>query len=139
MPVIHDLSPDDLLTTTRAVRKQLDFDRPIPYEIVRECLGVAQQAPTATNEQNWHFMVVTDPAKRRALADLYRQGWAEYVKLPGATLNRDYTDPLQTAVKERVGDSVQYLVDNLHRVPVLVIPCVVGRTNDMPSWETSTQ
>ena len=78
MPVVHNLSPDELLTTTRAVRKRLDFDRPVPDDVIHECLAVAQQAPTASNRQNWHFMVVTDADKRMALAELYRKGWQQY-------------------------------------------------------------
>ncbi len=139
MPVAHDLSPDALLTTTRAVRKRLDFDRPIPDEIIRECLAVAQQAPTASNRQNWHFMVVTDPDKRRALADLYRQGWNQYTQSPTAATNLTYDDPVRAAVQERVGDSAQYLADNLHRVPAMVIPCIVGRTDSAPALVQSAQ
>ena len=132
MSVTHDLSPDALLTTTRAVRKRLDFNRPIPDEIIRECLAVAQQAPTASNRQNWHFMVVTDPDKRQAIADLYRQGWQQYTQSPTAATNLTYDDPVRAAVQERVGDSAQYLADNLHRAPVMVIPCIAGRTDSAP-------
>jgi nitroreductase len=55
------LPPDELLTTTRSVRKRLDLSRPVPLELVRECLQVALQAPSASNVQNWHWIVVTDP------------------------------------------------------------------------------
>ena len=138
MPVTHDLSPDDLLTT-RAVRKRMDFDRPVPDDVVRECLAVAQQAPTATNQQNWHFVVVTDPHQRNSIADLYRQGWEQYLRIPTATLNRTIEDPARAALQRRVSDSAQYLVDNLHRVPVMVIPCIVGPTEGVDSWERATQ
>lgn len=139
MPAIHNLPPDELLTTTRAVRKRLDFERPIDAETIRECLEVAQQAPTATNQQNWHFVIVTDPQQREAIADLYRQGWEEYVRIPTGTLNVQQREPERASLQSRVRDSAQYLVDNMHRVPVMVIPCIVGRTADMPSWEESTQ
>ena len=139
MPAIHDLPPDELLTTTRAVRKRMDFVRPIPDDIVLECLKVAQQAPTATNQQNWHFMVVTDAEQRRAIADLYRQGWDEYLRIPTGTLNLTLDDPERAALQARVRDSAQYLVDHMHRVPAMVIPCVVGRTDAMAAWEASTQ
>ena len=76
------LSPDELLTTTRAVRKRLDFTRPVPRTMLEECLTIAQQAPTGSNLQNWHFVVITDTATRRALADVYRKGWAIYTTLP---------------------------------------------------------
>ena len=70
------LDPDELLTTTRAVRKRLDFDRPVERSVIEECLRIALQAPTGGNRQQWHFVVVTDPAKRRAIAELYRKSWA---------------------------------------------------------------
>ena len=62
------LSADEVLTTTRSVRKRLDFSRPVERSVIEECLRIAQQAPSASNRQHWHFMVVTDPAKRLALA-----------------------------------------------------------------------
>ena len=139
MPVVHNLSPDQLLTTTRAVRKRLDFDRPVPDEIIRECLAIAQQAPTASNRQNWHFVVVTDSEKRQALADLYRRGWDQYTKSPTAATNLEYEDPIRAAVQQRVGDSAQYLADNLHRAPVMVVPCIAGRTDNAPSLAQSAQ
>ena len=139
MPVVHNLLPDELLTTTRAVRKRLDFDRPVPDAVIRECLAVAQQAPTASNRQNWHFVVVTDPDRRLALAELYRQGWQQYTQSPTAAPNLQYDDPIRAAVQGRVGDSAQYLSDNLHRAPVLVIPCIVGRTDNAPTLAQSAQ
>ena len=70
MPLL-DLTPDELLSTTRAVRKRLDLSRPVSDEVLEECVRLAVQAPTSTNTQNWHFLVVTDEAKRAALAELY--------------------------------------------------------------------
>ncbi|MYC33694.1 MAG: nitroreductase family protein [Chloroflexi bacterium] len=139
MPVVHNLSPDELLTTTRAVRKRLDFDRLVPDDVIRECLAVAQQAPTASNRQNWHFMVVTDADKRMALAELYRKGWRQYTQSSTAATNLQYDDPVRAAVQERVGDSAQFLADNMHRAPVLVIPCIVGRTDNAPALAQSAQ
>ncbi|MGA0781088.1 MAG: nitroreductase family protein, partial [Ilumatobacteraceae bacterium] len=74
VPGIDRASADKLLTTTRSVRKRLDLDRPVELEVVRECIDIAFQAPTGTNAQNWSFVVVTDPAKRAAIADAYRRG-----------------------------------------------------------------
>ena len=139
MPVVHNLSPDQLLTTTRAVRKRLDFDRPVPDDVVQECLAIAQQAPTASNRQNWHFVVVTDVGKRQALAELYRRGWEQYTQSPTAATNLGYDDPIRAAVQQRVGDSAQYLADNLHRAPVMVVPCIAGRTDNASSLVQSAQ
>ncbi|HBL09268.1 MAG TPA: nitroreductase, partial [Acidimicrobiaceae bacterium] len=72
------LSADALLSTTRAVRRRLDFERPVDDDLIRECLEFAVQAPTGSNQQGWRFLVVTDPDKKAALADLYRRGWDVY-------------------------------------------------------------
>ena len=72
VPVLQ-LTPDELLSTTRAVRKRLDVSRPVEREVLEECLRLAQQAPTGSNQQHWSFLVVTDAATRAALADLYRK------------------------------------------------------------------
>lgn len=127
------LSPDELLTTTRAVRKRLDFDRPVERSVIEACLRIAVQAPTGGNRQRWHFVVVTDPARRRALADLYRRSWAVYLTTPTAAPNLHFDDPTREAGQRRVGDSAQYLADNIERVPVLLVPCFTGRIDGQPA------
>ena len=121
---------DKLLTTTRSVRKRLDLDRPVPRELVQECIDVALQAPTGTNAQNWAFVVVTDADKRKAIADYYRQGGE---KLSGS----GYPPPLADGdprehVMPKVMESAMYLAGILERVPVFVIPCVQGRVEKVP-------
>jgi nitroreductase len=113
---------DKLLSTTRAVRKRLDLDREVPREVVLECIGLSQQAPTGSNMQSWRWMVVTDPDKKAALADMYRRGGADY--LEAGKKQAEENGHKQTA---RVLDSALHLVENLHRVPVHVIPCAKGR------------
>ncbi len=120
------LTLDQLLTTTRAVRKRLDFNRPVERDVLEECLAIAQQAPAASNMQNWHFVVVTDPSKRTALAEIYRKGWRAY-RARGTGAPSTYADPNRAATQERVRDSANYLAENLQQVPVLVIPCITGR------------
>ena len=112
---------DLLLTTTRAVRKRLDLTRPVEPEIVLDCLQIAVQAPTASNAQGWRWMVVTDPAKRAALADMYSRAGRAYLEA-GASGQLD-DDPQRI----RVYKSALYLVDVLAEVPVHVIPCIEGR------------
>ena len=134
MPTL-DISIDELLTTTRAVRKRLDLTRPVEPEVIRECLELAVQAPTPGAHQNWHFVVVTDPGKRHALADVYRKGWAIYVPLPIAAGNLTFDDPRRNAQQARVMASAQYLADHMHEAPVLVVPCVRppdGRCEQQP-------
>lgn len=129
--MLLDLTPDQLLTTTRSVRKRLDFDRPVPMEVLRECTEIALQAPNGSNSQGWHFIFVTDEAKRAALADIYRRGWEIYKQMPGSayTINRE--TPELSATQDKIVDSAEYLVEHLHRVPVMLIPCMIPRPEAM--------
>ena len=132
MPVL-DLSIDALLTTTRTVRKRLDLARPVEPEVIRECLELALQAPTASNSQDWHFVVVTDPHQRQALATIYRKGAARYVELMAPVFQQRMASSEQEGrTVARIIDSGQYLIEHLHEVPVHVIPCIQGRTEHLP-------
>ncbi len=127
------MTPDELLTTTRAVRKRLDMDRPVARQLVDECLALAQQAPTGGNRQTAVFVVVDDPDRRAALGALYRSGWDRYVvEGVGSGAPQRGTDPEARERQRRITDSARYLSENLHRAPVLVIPCVRPRTVDAP-------
>ncbi len=117
---------DELLTTTRSVRKRLDFSRPVPLELVRRCIEIAMQSPTGSNQQGWHFVVVTDAAKRRAIADLYRQAWQFYVDNPDMRRTYEPGD-LRGNQMPRILGSASYLAEHLHEAPVFVIPCIEGR------------
>jgi nitroreductase len=117
---------DHLLTSTRSVRKRLDFERPVEPGVVERCIEIALQAPTGSNAQGWHFVVVTDPAKRRGLADLYRKAFRLYLDTPGIRPEYASSDP-RAAQMPRVVDSATYLADHLHEAPVHVIPCIEGR------------
>jgi nitroreductase len=132
MPIL-DLSIDALLTTTRTVRKRLDLARPVEPEVIRECLELALQAPTASYSQDWHFVVVTDPQQRQALATLYRQGAARYMELMAPVYQQRMASSEQEArTLARIIDAGQYLIEHLHEVPVQVIPCIQGRTEHLP-------
>ncbi|MFP6774440.1 MAG: nitroreductase family protein [Alphaproteobacteria bacterium] len=127
---VFDLSVTDaLLSTTRAVRKRLDLDRPVPAEVINECLDLSQQAPTGSNRQGWAWLVVTDKDKRAALGDMYHRGAMAY-------LNQAEVDAAQIddgGQTSRVIDSALYLADKLQNVPVHVIPCInVGLMPDNP-------
>jgi len=123
-----DLSLDELLTTTRSVRKRLDFDKPVPREIVMECLELALQAPTGSNAQGWQFVFVDDPEKKKALADIYRAAANPYLDLP-APERGDVRDQQIDAVLS----SAKYLNENLEKAPVLMIPCLEGRPDGAPA------
>ena len=117
---------DRLLSTTRAVRRRLDLERPVEREVLLDCIRLAQQAPTASNTQRWRWLVVDEGEKRRALAELYRELSAG---LPAA--RAEFAKDPQTS---RVYDSAEWLGENLHRVPVLVIPCI-----DQQPWGIDTR
>jgi nitroreductase len=115
-----DLTPDELLSTTRAVRKRLDFTRPVEREVVLECVELAVQAPSASNRQGWHWMLVDDEAKRAEIAAIYRRG--------GERVLAAYGDaPSTDAQQARVRASATYLNEHIAEVPVIVLPLHWGR------------
>lgn len=122
-----NLSADEVLATTRSVRKRLDFDRPVEREIVMECLELALQAPTGSNRQGWQWVFVTDQEKKDALARIYADNFALYRQLPRAQYGDD--DP-RSGRMDKVFDSAQYLADNMQRAPILLIPCLEGKPAD---------
>src|SRR4051812_10885676 len=115
------LSPDELLTTTRAVRKRLDLSRPVPLELVRECLEIALQAPSGGNAQSWHWVVITDAGARAAVGEIYRQVVTEYAESAhfAGRLHADH--PERSVVQQRVGDSAVWLGEHMGQVPVLLL------------------
>jgi nitroreductase len=123
-----NLSNDELLTTTRSVRKRLDLSQPVEMEVIEECLQIALQAPTASNAQTWHFIVVTDAEQKEKLSELYRKSMASY-QIPtsaGGRMDKKDLEEYQR-VQERVFRSAVYLGRHLQDVPVFLIPCVWGR------------
>jgi nitroreductase len=125
MPAMDLATVDHLLTTTRAVRKRLDLTRPVESEVIERCVEIAYQAPTGSNAQGWHFVVVTDAEKRGRIAALYRRGAEQLVQT--------YADApfaagdLRAQQFPRFAESGAHLYQHLHEVPVLVIPCIEGR------------
>ncbi len=122
---------DHLLTTTRSVRKRLDFSRPVEPAVLRRCLEIAMQAPTGSNIQGWHWVVVTDPAKRLRLAELYRQAFDLYRAMQADAPHLKEGDPRREQTL-RIVDSASYLAENLEKAPVFVIPCIEGRVDSGP-------
>lgn len=124
---------DELLTTTRAVRKRLDLDRPVPRSVIEECLAIAIQAPTGSNMQNWRFVVIDDDEKKKVVADAYRKSWTWYGQSGREALAA--LPPEERAQQERVHASADHLAQVLERVPVHVIPCGLGRPPEgTPAW-----
>lgn len=122
-PVVN-MTTDELLTTTRSVRKRLDLTKPVPLGLIRECLEIAVQAPTSANVQNWSFIVVTDAEQRRAIADIYRHTWELIATSPLAVADRFKENPARNREQHKVSNSAAYLADHIGEVPVLMVPCV---------------
>jgi nitroreductase len=131
------LTPDELLTTTRSVRKRLDLTRPVPMELITECLRIALQAPTGGNRQAWHWLVITDPETRAGIGELYRRATEQYIaavdraaQAPGAPP----PDSEEAKAQRRIRDSAAYLGQHMGEVPVQVIASIEV---DMP-WTADT-
>jgi nitroreductase len=113
-------SIDHLLSTTRSVRKRLDLSRPIEPEMIERCLDLAIQAPSGSDRQRWHFVVVTDPELKRGIADLYRASFERYYAAGRSAAGSD-------APISALEDSAVYLTNHFHEVPAMVLFCYEGR------------
>ena len=129
-----DMTPDQLLHTTRAVRKRLDFTKPVSDDVIRECVAAAMQAPSGSNNMTMRFVIVKDEAKRAAIGDIYRQCFDIYKTLPGVYAGSIAKDTdVEQAQQDRVVDSALYLADHMGEAPALVIACTAGRLDSVPS------
>jgi nitroreductase len=127
---IDRVATDKLLTTTRSVRKRLDLTREVEPQVIQDCIDIAMQAPTGTNAQNWAFVVITDPDKKKFIADAYRNG-GEMMAGSGYPPPLEPGDPREH-VMPKVMESAGYLGEILEQVPVFVIACVRGRVESVP-------
>ena len=149
VPEFDAESVDRLLTTTRSVRKRLDFSRPVEREVVDRCLQLALQAPTGSNAQRWRWVVVSDEGMRGALGEIYARAFREYLNMgaSGAAAGGIHSGDDEGAKKlsehlvaqAKMMKSVEYLIDHIHKAPILVIPCALGRVQQdaSPSWISS--
>ncbi len=126
-----NLTADEVLTTTRSVRKRLDFDRPVDRKLVEECIEIALQAPTGSNSQGWAFVVVEDAAKKKAIADYYGKNFDVYANSPARQQFKE--GDLRATQADGVRSSATYLRENFHRVPFMVIPVIRG-SRRWPAW-----
>jgi nitroreductase len=118
------LTADQVLTTTRAVRRRLDLTRPVPRELIQEAVTVATQAPSGRNQQQWDFVFVDDPATKAKMADLWRAGLAQGNPYEQHGLPIPTRGSFASAEWGRIRSSLGYLVEHLHEVPVLMVPVV---------------
>jgi nitroreductase len=129
------LDPDQLLSTTRAVRKRLDFDRPVEDDVIRECVALAMQTPSGSNNMSMQFVIVRDPAKRAAIGELYGQCYAQYRTWDGVYAGSIIKDgEVEQAQQQRVASSADFLGDHMGDAPALVIACNTGgRLDGLPA------
>lgn len=135
------LTNDELLSTTRAVRKRLDFERDVPMSAIKECMDLAVQAPSGSNAQGWQFVFVTDQAKRQKIGEYYREAFSHYRDMPFAIhkLHSDSADASLANSQERSASSADYLAENMGKAPVLMIPCIAGRIDNAEGANASAQ
>lgn len=110
------------------MRKRLDLSRPVPREVVTECLSIATQAPSGGNTQPWRFLVVDDADVRLGLAELYRDGYGPYIEMQKAAVRAAGGDDNSAVIR-----SSDHLAEHLEKVPVMVIPCLLTRLASEPS------
>ena len=121
-----------MLTTTRSVRKRLDLTRPVPRDVLLDCIDIAHQSPTGSNSQRWRWMIIEDADKRKAIADIYRTNFeAAYAGAP---------EPEPGSQADRVNQSARHLAKHLHEVPIHVIPLLADRMGEgIPSWRQASR
>ncbi len=126
MPLLP-LDADQLLTTTRAVRKRLDFSRPVEDSVIRECVDIAMQSPSGSNKMTMQFVVVRDEAKRKAIGEVYRQCYEIYRSLDGIYIGSiEKSNDVENAQQIRSASSADFLGEHMGDAPALVIACNVG-------------
>ncbi|MBO4205706.1 nitroreductase family protein [Micromonospora echinofusca] len=124
-----------VLTTTRSVRLRLDYDRPVPIDVVGECLQLALQAPTGGAAEDWRWLVVADPARKAELARLYHAAYQEHVHRPLHSAAGAESSSVRgrlggvdaygavSARTARILRGAAHLAEHIGRAPYLVIPC----------------
>jgi nitroreductase len=134
------LTPDELLSTTRAVRKRLDFDRHVDDALIRECVELAMQSPSGSNNMTMQFVVVRDPDKRKALGEIYRQCYSIYQTMDGVYIGSiDKGDADANAQQQRAANSADFLGDRMGDAPAIIIPCTAGmRTDGLPGMAVAS-
>ena len=125
-------SIDHVLTTTRSVKKRLDFSRPVDPEVIQRCIEIALQSPTGVNSQGWYFLVVTDPDKRLALGEVYRRAMRDYIAFQNQQPPQYPTDSLRAGQWQRMLDASMYLNERVNEAPVHIIPCINTQVKDYP-------
>ena len=123
-----ELTPDELLATTRSVRRRLDLEREVGSEVLRQCLELALQAPTGSLRQDWHFVVSNDRDQCRAVGEIYRDVWLGMVTDDYlATASGRESDTTAKADWLNMMGSARHLAESFPEVPAIFVPCIEGR------------
>lgn len=113
-PSGFDLEQIDLLmTTTKQVRKRLDLDRPVPVDLLLECIDIAGHAPMGGNLERNRWMIIDDADRMSQIAEYFAAVGTPYLAA-NAELRPDERS-------RRVMDSARFLIDHLAEVPALVL------------------
>lgn len=128
-----DLSAEELLTTTRGVRKRLDFTRPVSPEVLENCVRLALQAPSGSNRWSMQFVLVTDPGRRAAIGEIYARAYELYRASSGYLGKVDKGDEDRNRQQQLTAGSADYLAANMGKAPALVLACIRGRADDDPA------
>lgn len=128
------LTSEELLTTTRAVRRRLDFSRPVSRDVLRACVALALQAPSGSNRWALQFVIVTEEERRQALGEAYRDAFSTYRESRGYIGSIDKGDGERNAQQQRTARSAEHLAENIHRAPAMVLACGLGRADGMPAF-----
>ncbi len=132
--MLLDMTPDEMLATTRSVRRRLDFEREVDPELLNQCLELSLQAPTGSLRQDWHFVVSTDREQCGRVGEVYKRVWNGLVTddyLDAAAANEP--DPTARAAWLRMMESARHLADNFPEIPAVLVPCISGRLDGAPA------
>ncbi len=133
------LSAEELLMTTRGVRKRLDFSRPVERDVLRSCVAAALQAPSGSNRWALQFVIVTDADRRRAIGEAYRAGYETYRSLDGVYIGSiEKGDPDLDRQQQRTASSADFLAEHMGEAPAIVAACAPGRAEEGPAIRKTT-
>ncbi len=114
------------MDTQRSIRR-VNPD-PVPDYAIRRCIELALEAPTGSNGQNWHFIVVRDSVTKTKLGDQYRRAWKIYGSVGHKLAERT---PDQGQLKKILA-SVEWQIDNFNTIPVLIVCCLSAGHGRVP-------
>lgn len=120
MPPIDIAAADYLLKTTKQVRKRLDLSRPVPRELLLDCIDVASHAPMGGNLERNRWLIIDDKELMAKIAPFYQEYGRQYLAASAGAQGR----------QGKVVESAMYLVDHIAEVPAWVIAMRLDRLPD---------